>query len=93
MVDPIVEQRTFWSVHTEWKCKQCGTIKEFCFPDITYDCWRKGEVNIQDAFPHMSRGDREIMISGFCGDCFEKLLSELVDEDEKENEQREKLNG
>lgn len=33
------------------------------------------ERNIQEIIPHVSNDDRELMISGICGECFEKLFA------------------
>jgi len=35
--------------------------------------WKRGEL-IQNVFPEIE--DREIMISGICGECFDKLFAD-----------------
>jgi len=35
--------------------------------------WKSGEL-IQDALPELSCGERELLISGTCGTCFDELF-------------------
>jgi len=42
--------------------------------------WREGE-NIQHAFPDMSAGDREVLISGTHPACWDKLFGEENEND------------
>ena len=37
--------------------------------------WEDGEL-IQDAMPYLSAGERELLISGVCGKCFDKMFEE-----------------
>lgn len=62
----------------EFKCN-C----ESCGKDVTIigseDQWNDlvtTTKNIQDIFPDLSADDREILISGICGSCYDKLFSE-----------------
>jgi DNA-directed RNA polymerase subunit RPC12/RpoP len=61
-------------VETGFKCRNCG--KNFVFPVYEDDILRyqSGEVNIQDAFPYISPGYRELMISHICPDCWDELF-------------------
>lgn len=43
-------------------------------------------VHIQDVFPELSANDREIMISGICGECFDKIFADEDDEECLESE-------
>jgi hypothetical protein len=38
--------------------------------------WQKKEMSIQQAFPRLSAGYREALISGLCSSCFEKATVE-----------------
>ena len=40
-----------------------------------YDAWLNGEL-IQNAMPYLTPDDREILISGICPDCWEKMFGE-----------------
>jgi len=35
--------------------------------------WREGKY-IQNAMPYLSADEREILVSGICGDCFDKMF-------------------
>jgi hypothetical protein len=43
--------------------------------------WLSGSLPIQDAMPYLTIGERELLISGTCNDCFDILFPSL-DNDE-----------
>lgn len=45
-----------------------------------FDAWKQGAL-IQDAFPDLGDDERELLISGVCGKCFDSMF-----EEERENE-------
>jgi hypothetical protein len=58
------------------KTKTCGVCGEYELWSLDRDAvtrWQEGE-HIQDAFPDMSAGDREILISGTHAACWDKLF-------------------
>ncbi len=56
-------------------CMFCGTSKEFLLDGAKVLRWHNGE-HIQDVFPELSAGDREMLISRICEPCFDKMFSE-----------------
>ena len=44
------------------------------FPDDVTD-WQNGKL-IQDAMPYLSADERELIISGTCGKCFDEMFGE-----------------
>ncbi len=60
-------------------CIDCGDNKLFDVKTSNYDRWANGEL-IQRAMPEVPEGDREILISGMCGDCFDKMWADDDDE-------------
>lgn len=40
--------------------------------------------HIQDIFPYLTPAERELLISGTCGECWEKMFSHLEDEDDED---------
>ena len=54
-------------------CAKCGKLHEFEVPDKGYRRWIMGE-SIQRALPMLTPDQREIMISGICGKCFDKMF-------------------
>ena len=56
---------------TCWQCHETFHLTVTC---DQWDQWHAGAL-IQDAFPHLSADDREILISGTCGACFDKMFA------------------
>ncbi len=59
----------------EFRCNECGAVVILALEDSAYTRWKSGEL-IQRVFPDLSEAHREIMISGTCGKCFDKLFAE-----------------
>ena len=38
-----------------------------------YEAWENGKL-IQDVMPYLSADEREVLISGICGPCFDKMF-------------------
>ncbi len=58
----------------EYCCSKCEKIIDIEYIDQDYDAW-KGGTMIQDAFPYLSTDEREIMQSGICGECFDRMYN------------------
>lgn len=65
------------------ECRLCQqqSIIEVREPD--FEAWKAGKL-IQDAFPYLSRPDRELMISRTCVRCWEEMFGEPDDTTESE---------
>jgi|TARA_B100000586_G_scaffold258128_1_gene222384 hypothetical protein len=61
-------------------CVQCKERQHITVGTEGLANWESGEL-IQDAMPHLTAGQREILISGTCGACFDKMSG-----DEEEDE-------
>lgn len=57
------------------KCMFCKEEHIIEAPVGGYDAWRNGKP-IQDALPTLSADDRELLISGICGKCYDKVFPE-----------------
>lgn len=57
------------------KCTICG--KKVCMKINPVDlaAWKRGTL-IQDAMPYLSDGEREILISKTCGECWDAMFGE-----------------
>lgn len=55
------------------QCPFCGRGNEVEVNEIDYLDWQDGMM-AQDAFPYLSADEREMLISGICGDCWEKYF-------------------
>jgi hypothetical protein len=56
-------------------CTVCGQYEVWNLDRQAVTSWQEGE-NIQNAFPDMNAGDREILISGTHPACWDKLFPE-----------------
>ena len=66
------------------KTKPCGVCDQYEVWSLDREAvtrWQEGET-IQDAFPDMSAGDREILISGTHAACWDKLFPGEEEDDE-----------
>jgi hypothetical protein len=54
-------------------CRMCKKHKRLEVTHEEYKQYDKGAM-IQDAFPTMDAGDRELLISGICGPCFDSMF-------------------
>ena len=53
-------------------CIKCADPQHITVGQADLDAWQSG-TNIQNAMPYLSADDREILISGICGECFDKI--------------------
>ena len=56
-------------------CARCKRQYQLMVNIKDHDRWLEGEL-IQDAMPYLTADERELLISGFCGPCFDKLFPE-----------------
>ena len=56
-------------------CCVCGNYEVWSMDRELVDRWRGGE-NIQEVFPNMSAGEREVLITGTHPACWDKLFPE-----------------
>lgn len=61
------------------ECRKCGEPKEVSCTEEQYQNFVNGML-IQNAMPNVPAGERELLISGYCDDCFKKLFREEEDE-------------
>jgi hypothetical protein len=63
-------------------CRLCRCEQTITAPVAGFLAWQNGEY-IQDAFPMMSAGDREMLISQTCDNCWTEMFGEPEDEFEE----------
>lgn len=61
------------NVIVERKCMKCGETVAVACPEAGFAMWQAGAL-IQYAMPDLSANEREILISGVCGPCFDKMF-------------------
>jgi hypothetical protein len=62
------------------ECRDCHEAHQFHVRTDAYDQWVNGAL-IQRVMPEIPEDQRELLISGTCGKCFDLLF----DEDEEES--------
>jgi len=60
-------------------CPMCKTDAFICVDAFDYGDWQNGK-HAQDAFPYLSANEREMLISGICPDCWDKMFGGNDDE-------------
>lgn len=62
-------------------CLGCYECFDLYVVEKDYNDWVQG-THVQDAFPYLTEGERELLISRTCDDCFEEMFPEEEEEDE-----------
>ena len=55
-------------------CLKCAEAQQITVGNADLDSWENGAL-IQDAMPYLSADEREILISGICGECFDNMFA------------------
>lgn len=55
------------------KCILCDKMQFISVSTEDYEKYKAG-MFVQDAFPYLTADQREVLISGTCGECFDKLM-------------------
>ena len=56
-------------------CRHCKESSELAVNRQDIEDWTAGKY-IQDAMPYLSDDERELLISGTCGKCFDTMFGE-----------------
>jgi hypothetical protein len=56
------------------RCKNCAANHVIFVKMHDYIEWKNGAGFIQDLMPYLSESDRELLISGTCGPCFDSMF-------------------
>lgn len=62
-------------------CKFCGKVSTLKVNSIDFMMWEQFGECIQNAMPYLTADERELLISGTCGDCWHKMFA-FYDEEE-----------
>jgi hypothetical protein len=66
-------------------CQFCCRALELEVNEDDYDAWKDGEL-VQNAFPYLSSAEREILVSGMCPSCWDKMIGMPEEPDENDDE-------
>lgn len=57
-----------------FRCDVCKNDFKITVEAEDYDSFLNNEASVQECFPYLSADERELMISGMCGACFDNLM-------------------
>lgn len=66
------------------ECPHCHNVIELPITEKELLAWDPNKTFIQDQFPQLTPGQREMLLSGLCEECWNKLF--LPEEDEEDLE-------
>ena len=55
------------------QCIKCTKTETVLVKKADLMAWKKGKY-IQDAMPYLAVDERELLISGICGECFDNMF-------------------
>lgn len=56
------------------RCRCCNGVSKLKLPASGFFKWQVEGALIQNAMPQLSPDERELLISGTCGTCFDKMF-------------------
>lgn len=62
-------------VIAEAQCRMCKEVHQLEVTQEGIEKYQQGEY-IQKCFPNLNADQRELLISGTCGTCFDKMFAE-----------------
>ena len=74
-------------------CPICGKVNYVEVPAEGFCKWQEEGMPIQFAMPELSANEREMLKTGICPTCWDKMWSEDTEEDEDEDFDEEDLCG
>lgn len=60
-------------VNIKTQCPLCGRYHNVKVKEEDYKKYENGML-IQNAFPYLSADEREMLMTGICGECFDKMF-------------------
>lgn len=70
-----------WTRVIAQKCRVCKEQHSVVVKNKDLKTFEKGKTNIQNCFPYLNADDREILLSGMAGPCYNKFFG-YTDEEE-----------
>lgn len=62
-------------IKTDVICVHCRQVQTIMLSKTGIEAYQKGAL-MQDAFPELTAGQREMLISGTCDNCWKKFFGE-----------------
>jgi len=64
------------------QCRQCGVVYNILANRDDIQDWLSGSGYIQDILGYLSAGERELLISGTCDNCWKLMFGVAEDEED-----------
>jgi len=64
------------------QCKHCGVVYNILVNRDDIQDWLSGSGYIQDILGYLSAGERELLISGTCDNCWKLMFGVAEDEED-----------
>lgn len=61
-------------MYVEVTCRVCGKTHKFYVDPVGFNKFEEGTMLIQDALPELTSGQREMLLSQICEECFDKMF-------------------
>ena len=63
-------------VRVDIKCNMCGASHKISVLKKDFEEWSMGTCRpVQSVFPYLTINQRELLISGVCGECFDEMIN------------------
>ena len=79
ILNPVVYDK-----HMICQCRLCKEYSVVSVHQTDFDDWQVTGKFVQDAFPYLSNGDREILISNTCNNCWQDMFGVMDDDEDEE---------
>ena len=74
-------------VEVDFVCTICHETVTVTVEAEDLERWKRRETNIQDIFPYLSAGERELFLSGICPECYDNLFSASFSAEDDERDE------
>lgn len=65
------------------ECPHCHKVIKLPIKEEELLAWNPNEQFVQEAFPELTPGQREMLLSGLCEECWNEIFSEEDEEDQR----------
>jgi len=73
-------------VEQDFQCRICLKSIPIQLDMEDFETWRNEDAFIQDVLPYLNAGERELLISGTCDDCWKDMFGDPDEDYEEEDD-------
>ena len=67
------------------QCRMCQQYHVILVAENDFTAWKEGKF-VQDAFPYLSKEDRELLVSQTCNRCWYEMFGDCCEQEESDEE-------